>query len=143
MADFEVELTKAAASFAKAIYAWVLLPNHYHLLIHAPDVKGFLAALGRLHGRTSHRWNGEDSCRGRQVWHGAAETAIKSERHFWTTLNYVLHNSVRHGYVKKWQDWPYSNAAQYLTEVGVKEAEKRWRDFPVLDFGKDWDPPEL
>ena len=24
---------------------------------------------------------------------------MKSERHFWATLNYVLHNAVRHGYV--------------------------------------------
>jgi putative transposase len=68
---------------------------------------------------------------------------MKSERHFWATLNYVLHNAVRHSYVERWQDWPYSSAAQYLEEVGREEAERRWREYPVLDYGNDWDPPEL
>jgi putative transposase len=68
---------------------------------------------------------------------------MKSARHFWATLNYVLNNAVRHGYVERWQDWSYSNAVQYLAEVGHDEAERRWREYPVLDYGKDWDPPEL
>jgi putative transposase len=54
-----------------------------------------------------------------------------------------LHNAVRHGYVERWQDWPYSNATHYLAEVGREEAERRWREYPVLDYGNDWDPPEL
>jgi len=57
-------------------------------------------------------------------------------------LNYVLHKSVRHGYVERWQDWPYSNAAQFLEEVGRDLAERRWREYPILDYGKDWDAPE-
>jgi putative transposase len=143
MAKFEADLLGTTHEHSQTVFAWTVLPNHYHLLVHAPNIKGFLEALGQLHGRTSFRWNGEDSCRGRQVWHRAAETEMKSERHFWATLNYVLHNAVRHGYVRRWQDWPYSNAAEYLAEVGHEEAEQRWREYPLLDYGKDWDPPEL
>jgi putative transposase len=143
MAEFESELLGTIQEWTQTIFAWAVLPNHYHLLAQTANVTDLLHALGRLHGRTSFRWNGEDACRGRQVWHRAAETAMKSERHFWATLNYVLHNAVRHGYVERWQDWPYSNAAQYLEEVGREEAERRWREYPILDFGKDWDPPEL
>lgn len=68
---------------------------------------------------------------------------MKSERHFYAALNYVLHNAVRHGYVEHWQDWPYSNAAQYLENIGRVECLRRWNEYPILDFGKDWDPPEL
>ena len=68
---------------------------------------------------------------------------MKSERHFWATLNYVLHNAVRHGYVERWQDWPYSNAAQYLMDVGHEVAAERWREYPILDYGAEWDPPNL
>jgi putative transposase len=143
MAAFEADLLATVTAHAEPVWAWVVLPNHYHFLAGAPDVTRLLAALGRLHGRTSHAWNGEDGCRGRQVWHRAAETAIKSDRHFWATLNYVLHNPVRHGYVERWQDWPFSNAENYLAEAGRDEAERRWREYPVLDFGADWDPPEL
>ena len=143
MAEFESELLGTAQRACQQIFAWIVLPNHYHLLINAPEVEALLGALGKLHGRTSHGWNGEEARRGRQVWHRAAETAMKSERHFWATLNYVLNNAVRHGYVKRWQAWPYSNAAQYLADVGRDEAERRWREYPILDYGKDWDPPKL
>ncbi len=143
MAGFEAELLQTVDAGSGQVFAWTVLPNHYHLLVHAPDILGLLHSLGQMHGRTSCRWNGEEHRRGRQVWHRAAETAMKSERHFWVTLNYVLHNAVRHGYVERWQDWPYSNAAEYLAEVGREEAERRWREYPILDYGKDWDPPEV
>jgi len=143
MTGFEAEMLEAAQSACQKIFAWIVLPNHYHLLVHAPEVKAVLGVLGRLHGRTSHGWNGEEACRGRQVWHRAVETAMKSEGHFWATVNYVLHNAVRHGYVERWQDWPYSNAAHYLAEVGREVAGRRWREYPLLDYGNDWDPPEL
>ena len=45
---------------------------------------------------------------------------MKSEGHFWASLNYVLHNAVRHGYVQRWQEWPYSNAEQYLGKSAAK-----------------------
>jgi putative transposase len=143
LAEFEKELLESIAGCSERVFGWNVLPNHYHVLLHAPDLKCLLHALGQLHGRTSFRWNGEEDCRGRKVWHRAAETVMKTDRHFWATLNYVLHNAVRHGYAETWQDWPFSNAGQYLDEVGREEAERRWREYPVLDYGADWDPPEL
>jgi putative transposase len=143
MAEFESDLLRTTAELAQTILAWVVLPNHYHLLVDTGDILGLLKGHGQLHGRTSFRWNGEDVRRGRQVWHRAAETAMKSERHFWATFNYVLHNAVRHGYVERWHDWPYSSAAQYLEEVGRELAEWRWREYPILDYRNEWDPPEF
>jgi putative transposase len=143
MATFERKLCETVLDSCQQLFAWTILPNHYHLLAHAPRLKPFLAALGKLHGRISYRWNLEEIRRGRRVWHRSAETAMKSDNHFWTTLNHVLNNAVKHGYVDRWQDWPFCNAEQYLGDVGRETAERRWLEFPVLDFGKDWDPPEL
>ncbi len=143
MAQFESDLLATLSEQCRKVFAWIVVPNHYHALLHAPEIDSLLMALGQFHGRTSFYWNGEDNRRGRHVWHRAAETEIKSEGHFWATMNYVLHNAVRHGYVQRWQDWPYSNAAEYLAEVGRDLAERRWRSYPLLDYGKDWDPPEL
>jgi putative transposase len=96
-----------------------------------------------LHGRTSFDWNGEDSARGRKVWFNCVETAMKSERHFRATLNYVHHNPVHHGYVRYWHEWPFSSASAFLSGVGREQAEKWWHEFPLLDYGKHWDPPGL
>jgi len=139
LATFSESLLEVFRSSSDAIYTWVVLPNHYHVLADASDVRGLLKQVGLLHGRTSHQWNGEEDRRARQVWCKAAETAIKSERHFWAALNYVHHNPVRHGYTEKWQDWPFSSAADYLKVVGRGKAREIWTEYPVLDFGKDWD----
>ena len=74
-----------------------------------------------------------------KVWFRCVERAMKSERHFFATLNYVHNNPVKHGYVERWQDWPYSSARDYLTSVGFDEAARIWHEYPVLDYGKDWD----
>lgn len=102
-----------------------------------------LRSIGQLHGRTSFYWNGDDKQRGRKVWHNVAETAMKSEGHFYASVNYVLHNAVHHGYVEKWTDWPYCNARDYLQEQGRERALEVWKQYPLHDYGKSWDPPEL
>ena len=38
--------------------------------------------------------DGEEKTRGRQIWCHAAETLMKSERHFWATVNYFHPNPV-------------------------------------------------
>lgn len=143
MVAFEQSLQETLNPHCREVFAWTVLPNHYHVLVDTPDVKALLSALGRLHGRTSYTWNLEENCRGRKVWFNLAETAMKSDRHFWATLNYVLHNAVRHGYVARWTDWPHSNARDYIDAIGREEATRVWREYPILDYGADWDPPDL
>ncbi len=137
--EFEEFLYETAKTCVESINAWVVLPNHYHILVRTDDVFVILKKLGKLHGKISCLWNGEENKRGRQVWHGAAEHGIKSERHFWATINYIYNNPVKHGYVKKWGDWTFSSFNLYLENVGRKEAEKVWREYDISDMGKEWD----
>lgn len=119
--------------------AWCILPNHYHLLVLSDDLKGTTRILGKLHGRSSFDWNREEEQRGRKIWHGAPDRAMRSTRHFWTTLNYIHHNPVKHGYVEKQTEWVYSSVHGFLEEVGRDRAVEIWKEFPVKDYGKGWD----
>jgi putative transposase len=143
MAEFETALLDELKNTCQSTYAWIVLPNHYHALVQTLEVSKALSGLGQLHGRTSYQWNGEELTRGRKVWCGAVETAMKSERHFWASLLYVLNNAVRHRYVDRWQMWPFCNANEWLEEVGRESAERMWREFPIETFGDGWDPPDL
>ena len=125
------------------VHAWCLLPNHYHLYIETENLKQTLADLGQLHGRSSFSWNGEDEQRGRHVWHSISDRQIRNESHGWATVNYIHHNPVRHGYVSKWQDWPWSSARNYLERLGPGEAARIWKGYPILDYGASWDEPCL
>jgi putative transposase len=139
MLECEQELLACCRRYARVIHAWCLLPNHYHVLLEAESVRTLVAELGRFHGRSSHRWNGQDGQRGRHVWHNATDRAMRSDRHFWVSMNYVHHNPVKHGYVAKWHDWSFSSGAAWLEAVGQEHAKAIWQEYPVLDYGKEWD----
>jgi len=139
MTECESAVLEICNDFASRIYAWCILPNHYHVLIRTERIKEVRDNLGQFHGRSSFEWNGADNRRGRKVWYNCFERAMKSERHFWATLNYVHQNPVHHGYVSRWTDWPWSSARQYLAEVGTEEAKRIWLKYPILNYGKKWD----
>ena len=139
MVECESALIDLCRNLQAFLYAWCILPNHYHLLIRTGDIGTFLSELGKFHGRSSYQWNGEDDERGRRVWFRTVERSMRSVRHYFASLNYVHNNPVKHGYVTKWQDWPFSSAHEYLEKVGRAAAEKMWKDYPVLDYGLEWD----
>jgi putative transposase len=64
---------------------------------------------------------------------------MRSERHFWASMNYIHNNAVHHGYVKTWQEWPYSSSLRFLNEAGRESAAQIWNEYPTLDYGKGWD----
>lgn len=60
---------------------------------------------------------------------------MKSEGHYYATLNYILHNPIHHGYGSRWTDWPYSSATEYLDLVGREVAIDRWTRYPLFNYG--------
>ena len=143
MDSFSKALLEIFAGFAQSTVAWCVLPNHYHALVQTDNVLRLLHELGKLHGRTSHAWNGEEGTRGRKVFFRATERAMRSERHFWATVNYIHNNPVHHRYVLLWTEWPWGNAREFLEVMGRKEAKRIWKAYPLRDYGAKWDAPEL
>ena len=143
MDDFAGKLLETLAEAAVTLHAWCVLPNHYHVLVTASDLRELTRRLGKLHGGTSFDWNKQDEMPGRCCWHRASDRAMRGEGHFWATVNYVHNNPVRHGYVKKWQDWPWSSAHAYIAEMERTKVEEIWKGFPVDKYGDGWDDPGL
>lgn len=125
---------------------WVILPNHYHLLIYrennSDNVSSFEQigkVFQRVHGSTSRSWNLEDNAAGRKVWYRYSDRAIRSERHYYTTLNYVHYNTVKHGWSKSPYDWVCSSVHWYLEQQGRDFLRDAWVRYPIKDYGKEWD----
>jgi putative transposase len=97
MTQCEEQLLTALREYSLKIYAWCVVPNHYHVLVKTEQIKELCHGLGLFHGRSSFGWNGEDDKRGRQVWYRCFDREIRSERHFWASMNYIHHNPVHHG----------------------------------------------
>jgi putative transposase len=139
LAWFEDSLLAALKDLRIPCAAWCVLPNHYHVLVQTTDMRAVARGLGQLHGRSSFQLNREDNRRGRQVWYRCQDRVMRSEAHYYTSLNYIHHNPVKHGYVKKWQEWPFSSVHWYLAAKGRDWLVELWREYPVLDYGKGWD----
>jgi len=68
---------------------------------------------------------------------------MRSQRHYWATLNYVHHNPVHHRYVERWTEWPWSSAPEFLAQTGQDEAKRIWLEYPLDEYGKGWDEPDM
>ncbi len=121
------------------IQGWVVLSNHYHLLVRVIDFEETGAIFGRVHGSTSYLWNREESTVGRKVWYRFADRAIRSERHYYTTLNYIHNNPVKHNAVASPYDWAESSVHWYLEQHGREWLRSLWTTYPLRDYGKGWD----
>jgi len=121
------------------IRTWVVLPNHYHLLVHVPDFGVLGSIFRRVHGPTSREWNLEDATPGRKAWYRFTDRAIRSERHYHTTLNYIHYNPVKHRWARSPYDWVESSVHWYLEHFGRQWLRDVWASYPVRDYGRGWD----
>ncbi|MDM9379953.1 transposase [Chlorogloeopsis sp. ULAP01] len=134
----EESSTKALTTNIK-ICAWVVLPNHYYLLVHLVNFNVLSELFRGIHGFTARQWNLEDNITQRKIWYRWSDRAIRSERHYYTTLNYIHYNPVKHGFVKSPYDWVESSVHWYLKAQGRQWLRDSWVQYPVQDYGSDWD----
>jgi putative transposase len=127
-------LKTLALEFRITLRAWVILDNYYHLLLRTSRGKDLSHFIGRLHGSTARQINLWDQVTARQVWHNYWDTCIRTEADYWTRFNYIHNNPVKHGYVSKWEDWPFSSYGYYLRTKGEEWLLDRWRRYPVIDY---------
>ncbi|MFN3762266.1 MAG: REP-associated tyrosine transposase [Anaerolineae bacterium] len=119
--------------------AWVFLPNHYHVLLETQDIRIVSETLRLLHSRVATTINGRQNQRGRQVWYRFTDRLIRNERHYWATINYIHYNPVKHKYVDRMSEWPWSSFHEYLEIYGEEWLIRTWNAYPVGNYGKGWD----
>jgi putative transposase len=139
--EFEARLLNAIKAITQDLIAWVVLPNHYHVLIMVQSLDDVSAALKYLHGTTSREWNIEDKLTGkRRIWYKFADTFIRNNEHLHLAFNYIHYNPVKHGYVSGPYEWPWSSWLIYYEDKGKDWLQEQWKVYtPPADFGKVWD----
>jgi len=92
-----------------SIYAYCLMPNHFHLVV-MPQ-KGEHLSIWMQWLMTSHvrRYHGHYGTSG-HIWQGRFKSFIvKQDEHLLNVLRYVEANPVRAGVVKSAKDWQWSS----------------------------------
>ena len=109
------------------INAWVVLPEHLHCVWTLPPgdsdfstrwrliKSGFSRALPQTEYRCKvRRATGERGIWQRHYW----EHVIRNDADYQRHVDYVHRNPVKHGWVQRVSDWPYSTFHRYV-ETGV------------------------
>ncbi len=138
--EFEERILTTLSSKTIDVAGWVILPNHYHLLVGVNTLDTISMILKQVHGTTSRTWNQVDGVTGkRHVWYKFADQCIRNECHYYRALNYIHFNPVKHGYVDDPYIWEWSSVLLYLETQGREWLRRTWKDHPVGNFGVGWD----
>jgi putative transposase len=110
------------------VWAWVLMPNHVHLVLNPSDPDGPRRALSRIH----RAYAGYIHARRRKTghfWQGRYGSVVVDEAHLAAAVRYVALNPVRARLVERAEDWRWSSARAHARG----EADGVTRLDPVRD----------
>jgi putative transposase len=92
------------------LHAWSFFPNHYHLILKAPEEENFGHLIKETHSKLAVALNKRDGLKGRKVMYQFWDRCISFDNSYYARLNYVMHNPVRHGVVEDALDYPFCSA---------------------------------
>ncbi|MEO8354303.1 MAG: hypothetical protein ABI621_00170 [Chloroflexota bacterium] len=109
---------KACELYQWHIIAWVVLTNHYHIMVRSPkqNAASLPKLIASLHKFTARQWNVDDRQPGRMVWWNYWDTCIRSEKDFGNRLNYVFWNPVKHGLVSHPEEYECSSYRDFTAK---------------------------
>ncbi len=119
-AFFEKNLLDFADLCAVRLYAWCLMPNHFHLLVETPNANISLF-MRRLLTRIAKRFNAKYRLVG-HVFQGRYKAVVcQDDVYFQTLLRYIHSNPIRRkrgkALVSKLSDWPWSSHRFYMGDA--------------------------
>ena len=97
--------------------AWVVLDNHYHIIVRSPDNARTLSKfISSIHKYTARLWNEDDGIKNRKVWWNYWDTCIRSEHDYYNRVKYVLWNPVKHELTETPENYPFSNYSEFSSQ---------------------------
>lgn len=114
---------------ALALHAYVLMPDHFHLLLTPSDAAALSRGMQAL-GRRYVRWFNARYARAGTLWEGRFRcTVIEPERYLVDCMRYVELNPARAGLVADASGYPWSSLGHHLglrSDVLVTDHAQFW-----------------
>lgn len=131
------------AAHGVAVWSWVLMPNHVHLVLVPDHVDALRAALSKVHRAYAGRIHAREQRTG-HFWQGRFGCVAMDEAHLLAALRYVALNPVRARLAARAQDWRWSSVHALLDPArgdGITATDpvlERVPDFAaLLETGED------
>ncbi len=101
-------LADAIGRYGWRLHAYVLMGNHYHLLVETPEAN-LSDGMHRLNAIHSQRFNRRHGRVGHLLQGRFKGILVEKERHLLELVRYLVLNPVRAGLVPTAVEWPWSN----------------------------------
>jgi len=121
------------------LYAWIILSNHYHLLLKTSRGEELVKFFRKLHSDSAGYLNWLENTPSRRVWYQYWDRCIRNEKDFWIRFNYIHQNAVKHGLVEKMGDYGFSTYKEYLEKNGTEWMVDCFEQYPIIDFTTEED----
>lgn len=127
-------IMNALTEFRYTCDSWVILENHYQLVIDVKNTENLPDFIKLINGTSSRFLNILESRLGRKIWHQYWDTILDSDKSYWTHINYNHHNPVKHGYVDKMKDYKWSDFNEHIEKYGEEAVYERFESYPIINF---------
>jgi len=138
--SFVALLKEARSRYSVHIFAYCLMPNHFHLVMQpecGEALSGFMQWLLTSHVRRYHRRRGTSG----HVWQGRYKSfLIQRDAHLLVAIRYVERNPVRAGLVDSAADWRWSSHQERIGKAHAEILDPSPIMLPV-DWGEYVDQP--
>jgi len=130
---FEKALEEAKERYNMRILAYMLMPNHFHLVLYPKndgDLQKFMQWLTLTH---TQRWHQQKNTKGTgHLYQGRYKSfLIEEDNHLLSVIRYVERNALRAKLVKKAENWKFCSLWRRF--YGKDQQKKFLSEWPILE----------
>ena len=119
--------------FGFPLISYVILVNHYHLIVKINDSKLIPKFMGEINGASSRAINQVDNATQRKIWWNYYDHALRDEADFFQHLNYIHQNPIKHKETKDF-NYMFSSYNSWVKQKGQEYLDDCFRKYPIVDF---------
>jgi len=114
------------------LLAYVILENHYHLIVQTPpnDDSRLAHIIQSAHSYSAYHWRREDASIRNRIWWNFWESPLESKASLLQHINYVHDNPRFHGLTDDPQHYSFSSYGAYL-DADTASIQKWEHEFPA------------
>ncbi|NUN71297.1 MAG: transposase [Bacteroidetes bacterium] len=117
--EYQTVLAEKMEQLDFSVIAYVLMPDHIHLLIEIGKCDPLQKIMHHVNGAAAFRINGIEGKRGVKVWQGRYyDSRVRAISDLINRINYIHMNPVRKGFSSKPSQYACSSASLYCEVFG-------------------------
>jgi len=110
------------------LHHWVILDNHYHLLVKSREGKDLSKIMRQIHSFSGYHIK-QVTHTEQRIWWNYWDYCPRDEKDYLIRLNYLLINPVKHGYSTNLYDYPFSSFHQHIGQIGRETLVKQFKNY--------------